>query len=343
MATDTTPNVVVITGASAGVGRATARAFAERGAQIGLLARGTEGLESTRREIEQVGGDALSVQTDVADPEAIDAAAEQVESAFGSIDVWINNAMTAVFSPVAEMTAEEYRRVTEVTYLGYVHGTQAALDRMRSRDRGTIVQVGSALAYRGIPLQSAYCAGKHAVQGFTESLRAELIHEDSNVQLTMVQLPALNTPQFDWVKSRLPHPPQPVPPIYQPDVAANAITWAVDHDRNELWVGTPTYKSIIGNRLIPRRLDKQLGQSGWASQMTDEPADPDRDHNLREPVDADQDLGARGRFNDRARATSPVFWVSTHRNVLVAGIAVVAAFLSRWLCRTWDTHRESDS
>lgn len=327
MSVSTTP-VVVITGASAGVGRATARAFAEREARVGLLARGEVGLESARREVEAAGGAALSVPTDVADAEQVDAAAERVEDEFGPIDVWVNNAMTSVFSPVAEMTAAEYRRVTEVTYLGYVHGTQAALNRMCPRDRGTIVQVGSALAYRGIPLQSAYCGAKHAIQGFTESLRTELLHEDSSVQVTMIQMPALNTPQFEWVKSRLPRKPQPVPPLYQPEVAADAVVWAADHDRDELWVGLPTYKAIIGNRLVPRQLDETLSRTGWDSQMTDEPADSDREHNVWNPVDDDRDAGAHGRFDDRARSKSPMFWVSTHRNALVVGLGAFLALIS---------------
>ncbi|MFC7157360.1 SDR family oxidoreductase [Halomarina halobia] len=324
MSTNSTPEVVVVTGASAGVGRATAEAFGARGARVGLIARDEEGLDGARRAVEEAGGDALVLPADVADAEAIADAAGAVEEAFGPIDVWVNNAMTAVFSPVAEMTAEEFRRVTEVTYLGYVHGTKAALDRMRPRDRGTIVQVGSALAYRGIPLQSAYCASKHAIQGFTESLRSELIHDDSAIQLTMVQLPAMNTPQFEQVRNRLPRDPRPVSPIYQPEVAARAITWAVDHDRDELWVGWPTVKSIVGNRLFPRRLDRTLAHQAWDAQMTDEPSDPDRPDNLFEPVDTD--LGAHGPFDDRARQTSLTLWATTHR-ALVAAVGTASASL----------------
>src|SRR5918911_1748378 len=240
MGPSSSPAVVVITGASAGVGRATAQAFARRGARVGLLARGRDGLEGARRDVEALGGRALVLPTDVANAEAVERAAEAVEREFGPIDIWINNAMVSVFSPVKKMKPEEYRRVTEVTYLGVVYGTLAALKRMLPRDRGVIVQVGSALAYRGIPLQAAYCGAKHAIQGFMDALRCELLHDGSHVRVTMVQMPALNTPQFGWVKSRLPHKAQPVPPIYQPEVAAEAIVWAAHHPRRELCVGFST-------------------------------------------------------------------------------------------------------
>src|SRR5688500_7841005 len=266
--------VVVITGASAGVGRATARAFASRRASIGLLARGREGLEPARQEVEELGGRALVVPADVADHDQVESAAIAVEAAFGPIDVWVNNAMVSVFSPVKEMTAAEYKRVTDVTYLGYVYGTLAALKRMKPRDRGMIVQVGSALAYRGIPLQSAYCGAKHAIQGFTESVRCELMHDQSNVRITMVQMPALNTPQFSWVKSRLPRKPQPVPPIYQPEVAADAIVWAAYHYRREWYVGGSTVVTILGNEIAPSLGDWYLAQQGYDAQQYDGVAAP---------------------------------------------------------------------
>ncbi|HVQ73974.1 MAG TPA: SDR family oxidoreductase [Candidatus Binatia bacterium] len=251
--------VVVITGASAGVGRAVARAYAVRGARIGLLARGRDGLEAARREVEEAGGQGLVLPTDVAHADQVEAAAA---ARLGPIDIWINNAMASVFSPIKTTTPEDFRRVTEVTYLGYVYGTLAALRRMLPRDRGVIVQVGSALAYRGIPLQAAYCGAKHAIQGFTDSLRCELLHDGSRVHVTEVQMPALNTPQFGWVKSRLPRQPQPVPPIFQPEVAARAIVWAADHHRAELYVGMPTVIAIVGNKIAPRLADRYLAWSG---------------------------------------------------------------------------------
>src|SRR5947207_4278946 len=256
-ATDpTTRQVVVVTGASAGVGRATVRAFAQRGADVGLLARGVDGLEAARREVEAAGGRAIAIPTDVADADRVEAAADRIERELGPIDVWVNNAMVSVFSPVKELTPDEVHRVTEVTYLGVVYGTLAALKRMLPRDRGSIVQVGSALAYRGIPLQAAYCGAKHAIQGFTESLRSELLHDKSNVRVTMVQLPAINTPQFSWVKSRLPREPQPVPPIYAPEIAADAIVWAARHRRREMSVGAPTVAAIWGNKVASGLADR---------------------------------------------------------------------------------------
>lgn len=322
--------VVVITGASAGVGRATVREFARHGARIGLLARGLDGLDAARKEVIALGGEAIVVPADVADPDQVEKAAAAVEEAFGPIDIWINNAMVSVFSPVQEMTAAEYRRVTEVTYLGAVYGTQSALKRMLPRNQGTIVQVGSALAYRAIPLQSAYCAAKHALNGFTEALRCELLHDGSNIRLTMVQLPALNTPQFDWVKSRLPRRPQPVPPIYQPEVAARAIYWAAHHDRRELNVGLTTSIAINGDKLFPGLGDRYLARTGYDAQQTSEPVEADRADNLWQPLPGDH--GAHGRFDRRASNSSPYLWVNTHRLITALGagaIATAATLLTR--------------
>jgi short-subunit dehydrogenase len=312
-----TNEVVMITGASAGVGRAVARRYAERGASIGLLARGRAGLEGAQRDVEARGGRAIVLQADVADAAQVERCAARLEDAFGPIDIWINNAMASVYSAVKDTPADEFRRVTDVTYLGVVHGTLSALHRMLPRNRGVIVQVGSALAYRGIPLQAAYCAGKHAVQGFCDSLRAELLHDGSAVRVTMVQLPALNTPQFEWVKSRLAHRGQPVPPIYQPEVAAEAIVWAAGQDRREVYVGAPTVIAIVGNKLLPGAGDSYLAWTGFQAQQTAEPEDPDRPHNLWAPVDEDRDFGAHGRFDERARPTSWQLWVTRHRTALV--------------------------
>jgi NAD(P)-dependent dehydrogenase (short-subunit alcohol dehydrogenase family) len=320
------PEVVVVTGASAGVGRAVVRRFARDGARIGLLARGADGLEGARRDVEALGGRALVLPADVSRWDEVDAAAARVEETFGPIDVWINNAMASVFSPVIEMQPDEYRRVTEVTYLGSVHGTLAALHRMRARDRGKIVQVGSALAYRGIPLQSAYCAAKHAVQGFMDSLRSELLHDGSGVRLTSVHLPALNTPQFGWVKSRLANKAQPVPPIFQPEVAAEAIYWAAHHDRRELWVGWPTVQAIAGNRVVPGLADRYLASMGYDAQQTSEPEDPARPDNLWQPVPGDH--GAHGAFDSRARDWSAQLWATTHRAAALAGAAGAGALLA---------------
>jgi NAD(P)-dependent dehydrogenase (short-subunit alcohol dehydrogenase family) len=314
--------VVVITGASAGVGRAAVREFAQHGASIGLLARGRDGLEGARREVEACGGRALVLPTDVADHAAVEAAAAQVEEQLGPIDIWVNNAMASVFSPIKKMMPEEFRRVSEVTYLGVVNGSLAALKRMLPRNRGTIVQVGSALAYRSIPLQSAYCAAKHAVLGFTASLRCELLHDRSKVRVTMVHMPALNTPQFGWVKSRLPRKAQPVPPIFQPEVAARAIYYAAHNScRREYYVGGSTVKAILGNKIIPGMLDHYLAKNGYESQQHDGPEDPNRPNNLWEPLPGDH--GAHGKFDNRAQDFSLEFWLESHRRWL--GLAALAA------------------
>ena len=324
--------VVVITGASAGLGRAIAREFGRRRASIGLLARGKDGLEAAKSEIESLGGRALVLSTDVADADAVETAAASVEEEFGPIDVWVNNARASVFSPVKEMEPKEYKRVTEVTYLGVVYGTLAALKRMLPRDRGTIVQVGSALAYRSIPLQSAYCAAKHAIAGFTDSLRCELIHDESAIRVTMVHMPALNTPQFGWVKSRLKHKAQPVPPIFQPEVGARAVYWAAHHRRREIYVGTPTVEEIVGNKIAPGLLDHYLGRTGYKSQQTEEPEDPSRPDNLWKPVSGDH--GAHGTFDSRAQDKSYEVWADLHRRWLFAAVGIISGvvyYLSRTL------------
>ncbi len=317
--------VVMITGASAGVGRATARAFARRGARIGLMARGRDGLEGALRDVEAAGGNAIIHVGDVADPGDVEAAARALDDAFGPVDTWINNAMVTALAPVWEFTPEEYRRVTEVTYLGTVHGTMAALRRMRPRNRGTIVQVGSALAYRAIPLQSAYCGAKHAVRAFTDSLRTELMHEKSAVHVTMVQLPAVNTPQFDWCLNKLPEHPQPVPPIYQPEVAAEGIYWAAHHRRRELRVGIPTVKTVLAGKVAGGAVDHYLAATGFDAQQTDSvPESRERRDNLFEPVPGDH--GAHGAFDDRARDRSLQLWAATHRKeILSAGAGAAAA------------------
>jgi NAD(P)-dependent dehydrogenase (short-subunit alcohol dehydrogenase family) len=314
--------VVVVTGASAGVGRATAQAFAKRGDSVALLARGEQGLEAAAREVESCGGRALPIPTDVADADQVEAAAERVERHLGPIDVWVNDAMTTVFAPFKELTPPDYRRATEVTYLGYVWGTMSALKRMLPRDRGTIVQVGSALSYRAIPLQAAYCGAKFAIRGFTDSIRTELIHDKSNVHITMVQLPAVNTPQFNWCETRLPNHPQPVPPIYQPEVPAEAIVWAAEHRRREHWVATSAVKAILGNKIAPGLADWYLGKTGYKAQQTKQPVNGDRPSNLYEPVAGEH--ATHGMFDDRAKTSSTQVWLSEHRS-LVAGAALAGA------------------
>jgi NAD(P)-dependent dehydrogenase (short-subunit alcohol dehydrogenase family) len=323
--------VVVITGASAGVGRATARAFARQGADIALLARGVDGLDAARREVQAAGGRALTLPADVADADQVESAAERIERELGPIDVWVNNAMVSVFSPVRQLQADEIKRVTDVTYLGVVYGTLAALKRMLPRNRGAIVQVGSALAYRGIPLQAAYCGAKHAIQGFTESLRCELLHDRSRVHVTMVHLPAMNTPQFDWVKSRLPRQPQPVPPIYQPEIAANAIVWAASHRRRELSVGAPTVAVIVGDKIAAGLFDRYLAKTGYDAQQTDQPADRERPDNLWAPLAGDH--GAHGRFASRSASSSLQAWANEHLPVAIGIAAGGAAML--WQAYQW--------
>ena len=315
--------VVVITGASAGVGRAAAREFARHGARIGLLARGIDGLKAARREVEELGSEALVIPTDVANADQVESAAAQIEAEFGHIDIWINNAMTSVFSPIKQMTAAEFRRVTEVTYLGYVYGTLAALKRMLPRDRGLIVQVGSALAYRGIPLQAAYCAAKHAVQGFCDSLWCELLHDNSKVKLTMVHMPALNTPQFGWVKSRLPRKAQPVPPIFQPEVAAKAIYFAAHNPRREFYIGLTTVGAIVADKIAPALLDHYLARTGYDSQQYNGVEDPNRPDNLWQPVPGDH--GAHGAFDSRARSWNPQLWTTEHRGWVATAVIALAA------------------
>jgi short-subunit dehydrogenase len=325
---------VVITGASAGLGRAIARRFAREGAQIGLIARGETGLRATAEEVERLGGRALALPCDVADADAVDAAAERVEAELGPIDIWVNNAMTAVLGEVVDTKPEEFRRVMVVTVLGSVHGAQSALRRMEPRGRGTIIQVGSALGKQGIPLQATYCSAKHAVQGFFESLRTELLHRGSPVHLGIVQMPGMNTTQFSWVRLRVPNEPQPVAPIYQPEVAADAVYWAAHHRRRELWVGISTVYTIIGSKLAPRIAEIYLAKTGFKGQQTDKRAAPDRKDYLEHPVDSERDHGSHGSFDDQAHSRSPQTWLSQRRGMLAAGagaavLASAAALVSR--------------
>jgi short-subunit dehydrogenase len=321
--------VVAVTGASAGVGRAVVRAFAARGYDVGLIARGRDGLEGARREVEQAGRRALILPLDVADADAVERAAAAIEQELGPIDVWVNDAMVSVFGRFMDLSAAELRRVTDVTYLGYAHGTQAALRRMMPRDRGTIVQIGSALAYRSIPLQSAYCAAKHAIHGLCESIRTELRHDGSHVHITEVQLPAVNTPQFDWSRDKLPRSPQPVPPIFQPEVIADAVVFAAEHRRREIWLTWPAIKAIVSDKLAPRIGDLYLARTGFESQQTDEPVSKVRPDDLFAPVPGDH--GARGRFSGRAKNFSLAWWLNERRALAsMIGIAIAGGALAAY-------------
>jgi short-subunit dehydrogenase len=319
------PEVVVITGASAGVGRATAHRFAREGAWIALLARDNPALDHAAKEVRELGGMALPIPVDVANAEQVEAAAEHIEQELGAIDIWINAAMTTVFAPVSEISADEFRRATEVTYLGAVHGTLSALKRMRPRNRGTIVQVGSALAYRAIPLQAPYCASKFAIRGFTDALRVELLHERSKVHVTMVQLSAFNTPQFEWARNRLDGRPQPVPPIFQPELAARGVYWAAHHRRREVCVGFPAVKAIVANKWFPSLVDRVLAKQGYTHQVDTEPVPEERPDNLFEP--APVDYGTHGRFDARAKSHSLQWWLTSNRNALLLGAGTLAALM----------------
>lgn len=320
--------MIVITGASAGIARAAARSFGARGDRVALLARGKAGLDAAKLDVERAGGQALSIPTDVADYDQVEAAAVKVEEEWGPIDVWVNVAFTSVFAPFLEIKPDEFKRVTEVAYLGFVYGTHVALSRMTKRDHGTIVQVGSALGARSIPLQSAYCGAKHGVNGFTSSIRTELIHDKSNVHITVVQMPAVNTPQFSWVLSRLPNHPQPVPPIYQPEVAARAVMFAADHpERKQYWVGASTVGTIFANKFFAPLLDRYLARTGFSSQQTSEKVSADRPNNLWEPIDGPDgvDHGAHGVFDSQATSRAPQLWFSQHARAVTAGSATALA------------------
>jgi NAD(P)-dependent dehydrogenase (short-subunit alcohol dehydrogenase family) len=324
------PKTVVVTGASAGVGRAVAIAFAERGDRVALLARGNAGLAAAAQDILAAGGTPLALPLDIADPEAVEQAIDRIEAEFGPIDIWVNNAMATIFAPVSQITTAEFRRATEVTYLGAVWGTMAALRRMRPRDHGVIVQVGSALAYRAIPLQAPYCGAKHGLRGFTDAVRCELLHDRSRVAITMVHFPALNTPQFSWGRSRMPRHPQPVPPIFQPEVAARAVVAASENPRREFWVGWPTIKTIVGNKIVPGLADRYLARTGYDSQQMDEPDPPKLYDNLFAPADEEQDFGAHGIFDARARPSSAMLTLTMHRRWLLLGSAVAAGAVA-WI------------
>ncbi|MFJ6539903.1 SDR family oxidoreductase [Streptomyces sp. NPDC091385] len=327
------PRTVVVTGASAGIGRATAAAFAAQGARVALLARGGAGLDAAAAEVRAAGGQALPIGTDMAEPDQVEAAARRVEEEWGPMDVWVNNAFTAAFGRFLDIPPEEFAQATRATYLGFVHGTRAALSRMAPRDRGTIVQVGSALAYRGIPLQSAYCGAKHAIRGFTEAVRCELLHDKSRVRITMVEMPAVNTPQFTWLRSHLARHAQPVPPIYQPEVAARAVLRAADHpSRREYRVGASTVLTVMANAVVPGLLDRYLARTAFDSQQTDTHPRPDSQGNLFAPADETRDYGTHGVFDDRAHSSSPQQWASRHhlgKAVITAGLVAAGYAATR--------------
>lgn len=318
-----TGKTVVITGASAGLGRAMVREFAKHGANIGMIARGIEGLKVANEEVEELGGHAYIAPCDVSNADAVEDAAQKIGNHFGTIDIWINNAMTSIFGPFKKIEARDFERVTDVTYLGQVYGTSAALKRMLPRNKGTIILIGSALAYRGIPLQSAYCGAKHAIHGFFESLRSELIKEDSNIKLSMVQLPAMNTTQFGWVKSYLENDPKPMGKIFEPEVAARAIVSVARHPERELYVGYPTVKTIWGNKVAPGFLDDYLAKTGYSGQQTDEPVSPNRENNLWYPLPGDH--GAHGSFDKESSNFSPETWMATHKKLTFGIIGAIAA------------------
>ncbi|MEM5436825.1 SDR family oxidoreductase [Paraburkholderia diazotrophica] len=317
------PRTVVITGATAGVGRAAALEFARHGADVALIARDADALHDTAQEVRAAGVRVVSIKADVSDADAVDAAAGSIEARLGPIDVWVNNAMVTAFAPVDALSHEDFARITDVTYHGFVWGTMAALKRMAQRDDGVIVQVGSALAYRSIPLQSAYCGAKHAIRGFTDALRCELHHRKSRVHVTMVQMPALNTPQFDWAENRMPHAPRPVAPIFQPEVAARAIYWAATHRRREVWVGASSIKAIVANRWVPGWLDRYLGRRGVDAQQDARVAVQGQPSNLWEPVTGLHRV--RGRFDAQASSSSAALWLDTHRGLAALGAAAIAA------------------
>ncbi len=328
--------VVVVTGASGGVGRCVARMLGERGAKVGLLARGIDGLNAAAREVEAAGGQALVLPSDVSKPDQVEAAAQAVEEQLGPIDSWVNNAMVSMYSTFMNMTPDEFRHIVEVTLLGQVYGTQSALKRMIPRDRGVIISVGSALAYRSIPLQSAYCASKHGIEGFVESVRSELIHDKINVRVSMVHLPGVNTTQFIWTKNKMPHKVRPTGPIYQPELAAEAILFVLENERRQLYLGYPTVEAIVGEKFIPGLLDKYLAHAAWEGAMLPQPADPNHVDNFWQPVPGDQ--GAHGPFDNEAHTISPQLWATKHRNALLAGAAAIAgaAGLAWWAAKSED-------